>query len=252
MKNLTRQILIIITTLITLTVNILANALPINGITTAEISDKFKVYFVPAGYVFAIWGLIYIGMIAFAIFQALPAQRENPRLARIGWWVILGNLSNAAWIFFWQYEMFPLTLVAMAILLVSLLAVYQGLNVGQKATSAGEKWFARIPFSIYLGWISVATIANVADVLSLSNWGQFGRSDEIWMAIILAVVVALAWAMSLRQKDVAYLAVLLWALAGIGVKFPQNGMVTYSVWVTFGLVALAFFNAGIANFKRNE
>ena len=84
MKNILRQVAVIISTLVTLTVNGLANALPLNGLGTGEISDRFQVYFVPAGYVFSIWGLIYLGLLAFTIFQALPTQRENPRLARIG------------------------------------------------------------------------------------------------------------------------------------------------------------------------
>ncbi len=245
MKISIRQILVILTTLLTLTVNGLANALPLNGLTTGEISDAFEIYFVPAGYVFSIWGLIYLGLIAFTIFQALPAQRENPRLARVGWWVVAANLANAVWIFFWHYQFFPLTLLAMITLLVALLFVYQGLEIGQNSVPAGERWLARLPFSIYLGWISVATIANISDVLDWVNWNGFGISDEVWMIVMLAVVAALAWAMSLRRKDAAYLAVLLWALAGIGVNFPQAGAVTSAIWVAFGLVAAAFIKAAL-------
>ena len=87
MKDITRQILVILSVLVTLVVNILANALPLNGQNTGQISDRFNVYFVPAGYVFSIWGFIYIGLIAYAIFQALPSQRENPRLRRVGYLV---------------------------------------------------------------------------------------------------------------------------------------------------------------------
>ena len=245
MKNISKQISIILTTILTITINGLANALPLNGLTTGEISDSFETYFVPAGYVFSIWGLIYIGLISFAIYQALPAQRENPRLARIGWWVVVGNLANAAWIFFWHYQIFALTVVAMVTLLISLLFTYKGLRSDEDTIQPAERWFAQIPFSIYLGWISVATIANISDVLYFFNWGQFGVSAEVWMVIILLVVAILAWAMSLRQKDVAYLAVLLWALAGIGAKFPESGFITTAIWSAFGLVVLAFFFAAI-------
>src|SRR5512135_3282915 len=99
MKDLLRQLAVIVTVVGTLVVNGLANALPLNGLNTGQISDRFNVYFVPAGYVFAIWGLIYIGLIAFAIYQALPSQRANPRLRAIGWWIVLGGLANSAWIF---------------------------------------------------------------------------------------------------------------------------------------------------------
>ena len=249
MKISTRQIMIILTTILTLAVNGLANTLPLNGLTTGEISDSFETLFVPAGYVFSIWGLIYIGLVAFTIFQALPTQRENTRLIKVGWWVVAANLANASWIFFWHYQIFALTLVAMLTLLVALLAVYLGLRSGDDPVSTGERWFARLPFSIYLGWISVATIANISDVLYFFGWGQFGISAEIWMVILLLVVSALAWAMSLWERDLGYLGVLLWALAGIGVKFPDVATVTPAIWVAFGLTALAALWAGFKRIK---
>ncbi len=240
MKNIYRQIAVIVSTIITLTVNGLANALPLNGVTTGEISDTFDTFFVPAGYVFSIWGLIYIGLIALTIFQALPAQRENPRLVRAGWWLVAANLANAAWMFLWHYQQFALTLIAMLTLLASLLNIYVSIQKSKQSLSIVERLTVNLPISVYLGWISVATIANFSDVLSYFNWGQFGLSATTWMVILLAVVSALAWAMSLRQRDAAYLAVLLWALAGIGNKFPASGIVTTSIWVSFGLVAFAF------------
>src|SRR5512140_1095602 len=103
MKNTVRQILVVLTILATIVINILADALPINGLNTAAISDSFHVYFVPAGYVFSIWGLIYIGLIAYAIYQLLPAQKDNPRLRAAAWWMVLGGLANCAWIFLWHY-----------------------------------------------------------------------------------------------------------------------------------------------------
>src|SRR5512135_773426 len=106
MKISFRQIMVVLTILVTIAINLLADALPINGVTTAQVSDSFHVYFVPAGYVFAIWGIVYIGLIAYAIYQALPAQRENPRLRSISWWVVLGGLANCAWIYLWHYLVF--------------------------------------------------------------------------------------------------------------------------------------------------
>jgi hypothetical protein len=236
MKNTLRQVAVVVVLLATIVINILANALPINGLNTGQISDNFKVYFVPAGYVFSIWGLIYIGLIAYAIFQALPSQRNNPRLQATGWWVVLGGLANSIWIFLWHYQQFVGTLAAMLVLLASLIAVYLRLGIGQTKVSAGETWAVRVPFSIYLGWITVATIANVTDVLHYTGWNQFGLQDATWMVIMLGVVVIIAGLMNLLRRDVAYAAVLLWALAGIGAKFPQEGIVTVATWVTFALV----------------
>lgn len=238
MKNILRQIFVVLTVLATITVNVLANALPINGLNTGEISDRFQTYFVPAGYVFSIWGLIYLGLIAYAVFQALPSQKTNPRLQATGWWVVLGGLANSAWIFLWHYEQFAGTLVAMFALLLTLIVVYLRLGTGLTKVPLAETWAVRLPFSIYLGWISVAAIANVSDVLDFIGWNGWGFSDAAWMVVVLAVVVILAGVLNFIRRDIAYTAVLLWALAGIGVKFPAHGIVTVSTWVAFGLVAL--------------
>lgn len=246
-----RQIMVILTTILTITVNGLANALPINGMNTGEISDSFNVYFVPAGYVFSIWGIIYIGMILFTIYQASPKQADNPRLVRIGWWVVLGNLANASWIFFWHYLLFGWTLVFMLLLLVTLLFTYEGLRKDNADATRAEFWLASVPYSIYLGWISVATVANVTDVLDFYGWGGFGISPETWMVVMLAVVAALAWLMSIRRQDVAYLAVLVWAIYGITVKFPVAGIVTSATWGALALIVAAFVYAGYQRLRTN-
>ena len=243
MKNTYRQITVVLITLVTIVINILANALPINGLNTGQISDTFKVYFVPAGYVFSIWGIIYIGLIAYAVYQALPSQRANPRMQATGWWVALGGLANSAWIFLWQYEHFVWTVAAMLILLASLIVVYLRLGIGHTKVSTGETWAVRIPFSIYLGWITVATVADISDVLWFVKWNQFGISAAAWMVVILGAVLIIAGLMNFLRRDVAYALVILWALAGITVRFPQAGIVTISTWVTFGLVAASLIAA---------
>jgi len=243
MKDLLRQLAVIVTVVVTLVVNTLANALPLNGLNTGQISDRFHVYFVPAGYVFAIWGVIYLGLIAYTIFQALPAQRTNPRLRATGWWVALGGLANSTWIFFWHYQQFPLTLVAMLVLLATLIITYVRLGIGRSSVSAGETGAVRLPVSIYLGWITVATVANVTDVLDYLKWDRFGIAPEIWMGIVLAAVLVIAALMNFTRRDVAYTAVILWALAGIAVKFASVSAVVIPTWITFGLVALTLAGA---------
>ena len=139
-KNTLRQILVVVATLATITVNGLANALPINNLGTGEISDMFAVYFVPAGYVFSIWGLIYLGLIAYSIYQALPTQRENPALEKIGYIYIISAVANIAWIFLWHYLIFPLTILAMLAILGCLVLIYMRLGIGQSSVSTVEKW----------------------------------------------------------------------------------------------------------------
>jgi hypothetical protein len=238
MKDTIRQIMVVLSVLVTLVVNTLANALPLNGQNTGEISDRFQVYFVPAGYVFSIWGLIYLGLIAFAVYQALPAQRQNPRLQATGWWAVLAGLANSAWIFLWHYEQFPLTLVAMLTLLLSLIVIYLRLGIGRTAVSLAETLAVRLTFSIYLGWITVATVANVTSLLDYLNWDGFGISPVIWMWIVLAAVLVISVMMNFTRRDVAYTLVILWALAGIAVKHAAVPAVAIPTWITFGLVAL--------------
>ena len=137
---------------------------------TGEIPDRFRVFFVPARYVFSIWCLIYVGPLAFAIFQGLPSQRQNAALRRIGYLPSLSGVANVAWLFFLHYNAFGWTLVAM-LLLASQLAIYVRLDIG-RAPAAGpsERWAVRVPFRIYLGWISVARLASATDVLYLNAW----------------------------------------------------------------------------------
>jgi len=243
MKISFNQILVILATLLTLTVNGLANALPINGMNTGQVSDSFDVFFVPAGYVFSIWGLIYILLIAFTIYQALPAQKDNPVLKSIRGWYVIGCLANSIWIFMWHYLQFNLTILLMGILLVSLLLIYKRLRKANAAeSSSGMRWFVQLPFSVYLGWITVATIANATDVLEFNNWNGFGIAGETWAIIMLAVAILIALWMMLAQRDAPYLAVLAWAFAGIGVKFAGISIVStaaYAAAIIVGVLLVA-------------
>ncbi len=237
-RDMVRQIVNVIATVAVVTVNVLANALPINGQNTGEISDRFRVYFVPAGYVFSIWGVIYLALIAFTVYQALPSQRSNPIFRRIGYLYALGSVANIAWIFLWHYEIFPLTVIAMLILLGSLIATTLRLGIGQTRVQPAERWLVHLPFSIYLGWITVATVANVTALLYDLNWNGWGISAEAWTAIMLAAAVLIAGAMSITRGDTAYLLVLVWAFAGIAVKHTATPAVAISAWIATALVAL--------------
>jgi benzodiazapine receptor len=250
-KDILRQWVNVLAVIAVIVINGLANALPLNGLTTGEISDRFQVYFVPAGYVFSIWGLIYVALIAFAVYQALPAQRDNPRLRRIGYLFALSCVANIAWLFLWHYEIFPLALVAMVALLLLLIAIYLRLDIGRAQVPAAEKWLAHVPFSIYLGWITVATIANVTSLLDYLNWNGWGISPEAWTLIMLVVGVGIASAVSLTRGDVAYMLVIVWAFAGIAVKHAGTPVVATAAWVTTALVALMLV-VGLVFRKRSR
>jgi benzodiazapine receptor len=230
--------MVVLATIVTLVVNYLANGLPLNGQTTASISDRFQVFFVPAGYVFAIWGVIYLGLLAHTVFQALPSQRENPAHRRTGWLYVLSGALNSAWIFAWHYNYFPLSLLIMLGLLATLIAIYLQLRVGRDEVPAGERWLVHLPFSIYLGWITVATIANATDVLYDLGWDGWGISGETWAVVLLVVATLIAAVMLATRKDVAYAAVLVWAFVGIAVKQSGSPMVATAAGVAAAIVAI--------------
>ena len=217
-KDNLRQYANLVSVILALAVNVLATALPLNNQTTAQISDRFKVYFVPAGYVFSIWGLIYISWIAFVVYQFLPAHKESPRLRKLGYYFALSGVFNAAWLFCWQYNHFTLSVIVMLILLGLLIASYLNLNVGRTPVGTAEKWCVDIPFSVYLGWISVATIANISDWLYSVNWNGFGMDPQFWAIIMLMVASVLGFIMALKRRDSGYLFVLVWAFIGILIK----------------------------------
>jgi benzodiazapine receptor len=230
-KDVVRQYATALAVLLALAINILANALPLNGQNTGQISDLFKVFFVPAGYVFAIWGLIYIGWIAFVVYQFLPRQKENPRLRSLGYLFALSCVFNGAWLFCWHYHLFGLSVLVMLTLLYLLIRSYLRLNVGRLRVSQAEKWCVDIVFSVYLGWITVATIANISDYLYFVGWDGFGLPPQLWAVIILSVASLLGLAMAIARQDTGYLLVLVWASIGIAVKQSAAIAVATTAWI---------------------
>lgn len=251
-KDTLRQLLVVFAVIAVIIVNILAVALPLNDLETGEISDRFEVYFVPAGYVFSIWSLIYLGLIAYAIFQALSSQKENPRLRSIGYLFVLSCLANITWLFLWHYEVFLLTLVAMLALLLCLIAIYLRLDIGRVQVSQAEKWCVHIPISIYLGWITVATIANVTQLLYYLGWNGWGIPPEIWAVIMLAAGVIISAAMSLTRADIAYSLVLVWAYVGIAVKQTSAPVVATSAWIASGLILVILIITVVGKYQRQN
>ena len=204
----------IVTLVIMLVLNALANTLPLNGRTTGEISDRYNALFTPAGYVFSIWGLIYLGLIGFTVFQALPAQRTNPRVAATGWWVALSNVANSLWIVFWHYELLALTMLIMLSLLTALIVIYGRVNApGLAPPDWATRWLVQAPFSLYLGWISVATFANLSVFLISLGLEELGRGVG-WTVLLILVAGGLA----LRLRDPIYSLVIIWAVVGILVR----------------------------------
>lgn len=242
----TRQILVVVSALLTVIMNILANALPLNGQNTGDISDRFKVFFVPAGYVFSIWGIIYIGFIAYAVFQVMPKQVNNHRLENISWLFIGSCIANVAWLFFWHYNIFSLTVVAMVSLLTLLILILLRLYPGRNSATASEKWCVDYPFSLYLGWITVATIANVSDVLYYYNWNAFGVNPITWALIMLVVATVIVFAVYATRKDLVFSIPIIWAIVGIAIKFKGSPQFSGGAWAIAGVIVVSMISLDLA------
>lgn len=217
-RDLTRQLVTIVTYVATVAVNAAAVAIPLGGMTTGEISDMFPVPIVPASYVFSIWSAIYLLLLAFTVYQSSPGRRTDATLRRLGYLPALTGVLNAAWVLLWQYQVFVLTVPVMVALLATLIVIWLRIREPRAGTSALQGWLVALPFSVYLGWITVATIANVTQ--QLWNLGFRGEAvaSSIWAVGILAVGLLITTVMLLRGRDVAYGAVIVWAYAGIAVK----------------------------------
>jgi hypothetical protein len=216
------QLVNIIGYIATVVVNGLANSLPLNGKTTGQISDSYPNLFVPAGYTFSIWGIIYLLLGIFVVYQAkdlFKKKKEDlPFLGRISWYFFLASLFNIGWIFAWHFGKVPLSMVAMLGLLGSLLFIYLRLQIGKTSVNVKERYFIHMPMSVYLGWITIATVANVTALLVSINWNRLGLSESFWAVLVIAVGTLITLLILITRKDIPYSLVVEWAFLGIATK----------------------------------
>jgi len=230
-----RQALVIISVVFLIVMNYLSNAGAFGGRTNKEISDQYHTLITPAGYAFAIWGLIFLGLLAFAIYQATPAQRKNPRFR-----VIVNAVCNGIWSPLFNTEHIGLALLVILIMLLSLVIIEQQLlekghvpllptdpdeTLPESAASPAATWLARIPFSIYFGWLTVATILNVAVFLKATDFSLMGLSEQTWAIAILIVGLVVGAIVFNRFRSVAYILVFAWAYAAIAIEQQGVGQI---------------------------
>ena len=229
----------IILYILTIVVNSLAGGTTlIGGRLTATVSDSNPTLVTPAGYVFSIWGIIYILLGAFVVYQALPNKSSRGFTEKIGWLYVLSSIINIVWIFFWQFEYLTVSVVLIFLLLATLIAIYVRLGVGKKKVGLDDRLAVHLPFSVYLGWITVASIANVATTLVSLNWNGAGISAETWAILVVAVALVITTLMLVTRKDVAYSLVIIWALVGIAVKQSGNQTVVMLAEISAVIVAV--------------
>jgi len=224
-------------------VNVLAEWLPIGGRTTGQVSDLYPVLITPAGYAFGIWGLIYSLLVAFVIVGLLPSHRNAPAVQAVGPWFMVSCLFNMTWVFLWHYLYITSTVFVMLAFLLTLVVVYGRTRSGGRerhSTAPVTYWFVKLPFSVYLAWVSVAALVNLAVGLKAAGWEAWGIPDIPWAMTLIAVAGLLALVIGSRFKDPVYVLTVVWALVAIGVKqLPDTPTVAYNAWSTAG--ALLFY-----------
>lgn len=242
--------------------NILANALPINGQNTGQISDAYSNLFAPAAYTFSIWGLIYL-LLALHIFYQLGFFRKGDidnkdnLLNNIGILFSISSIANTIWILAWHYEKMLLSTVLISLILICLILINS--KIMDVKLSLKEKIFIYIPFSLYFGWITIATIANITVLLVSIGWKGFGISEVVWTMVILIVGFLIASITIYRQKNIIYGFVIIWAYLGIYVKhISESGwnnkypLVIASVTICIALLILTIIYTLFKSKKRGE
>jgi len=232
----------------TVIVNGLSSALPINDKTAGELSDQYPNLFVPAGLTFSIWGVIYILLAIFVIYGLIVAAKKETEkssfIGNIGVLFFVSCLANMGWIFAWHYELVSLSLVLMLILLATLITMYLRLRIGKSDSPQTEKYLGHLPFSVYLGWITIATIANVTALLVYTNWNTFGLGEPFWTIAVIIVGIGITLSVLFTRKDIFYCLVVDWALLGILLKRLADSMPVQSV-IVVTIVGLVLITVGV-------
>ena len=228
--------------------NVLANIAPINGLTIGEISNTLfeDVLITPASYAFAIWGVIYLGLISLGIYQVLPQNRENPYLEKMGYYLVVSSLAQIIWVFLFLSRFFVLSTLAMLAILIPLIILYLKLDISLISLPKKQKWFVNFPISVYLGWITVATIVNFALALSWIKWNGFGISNIVWTMIMVLVAAILGGLIIINRKDKVYCGVFIWALIAITIRHLD----TLPIAITSGISAVILGVLMIVNSRQ--
>ncbi|MGB4660888.1 MAG: hypothetical protein WBI07_17085 [Mobilitalea sp.] len=216
---------VIVTYIGMILVNALANILPINGVNTGQVSDSYPNLFAPTGLTFAIWGIIYLLLAFYSVYQIGFLQKDKSiikaeLLNKVGILFSVSSIANMIWIFSWHYRILPLSMILMLVILLGLILI--AILIKREKLTFTEKILVRIPFSIYFGWITVATIANATTLLVSLKWNRFGISEQVWTILILIVGILIGIITTLKNRDVAYGLVIIWAYFGILIKHQSK------------------------------
>lgn len=202
--------------------NVLAVTLPLGGRATEEVSAMFSNLFTPAGFTFSIWSVIYAGLVAFTLYQFLPSQANDRVVQRVAVLFIVSCLLNLSWLLAWHFLWIGTSVVLMVLLLLTLIAIYVQVTRRNRDRTLAHKLMVALPFRLYLGWITVATIANVSAFLTAVGWDGGPLSEVSWTLIMMAVTVLLGLIALVSRRDLFYTLVLIWGLSGVAAGQAQE------------------------------
>ena len=225
-----RAYLVILATLGVIAFNWMAAAGYVNGVTPQAISDKYPTVITPAGYAFSIWSLIYVGLAAFSIYQVLPTTLSRFRSARSPY--ILSCVLNCVWIYFWHHDLVAVCLFVIVLLWLSLLWTYKTLDPGD---STADTWLIKVPFGIYSGWVTAASLVNLVVALKSSNVEISDSALIILGVALILIAAAVAVAARIMLRNFFFPLAVAWALAAIGVK--QSVQTAIAIAAAIGLIA---------------
>jgi hypothetical protein len=237
----------------TIIINYLSNTGIFNGNTMASVSDKYHNYFTPAGYAFSIWGLIYLGLLAFVIYQGRLVFKnvsDDWPVLQIGWWFIISCVVNSFWVIAWLYDYIGVSVILMLMLLGSLIKIILATRMELDDLPIKKIAFVWWPFCLYSGWISVAWVADIAAWLTKIKWNGFGISEIVWTVIMIIVAgvinLFITWNRNMREFALAAA----WALIAIAV---ENWNREQSIKVTAIVVAIVLLlSSGIHSYKNRK
>ncbi|MEM7794481.1 MAG: tryptophan-rich sensory protein [Cyanobacteria bacterium P01_C01_bin.118] len=230
----------------TLVVNTLSNIFPIDGNTVADLANGplGGVLITPANYAFSIWGVIYVGLMVYAWYQSRPKHRSQLVIKRINSCLIAACVAQIAWIYLFTLQLYWLSVLAMVLILLSLIAAYSELADGQHHSDRRRQQRVNGPISIYLAWISVATIVNVASAFYSSGITELGLSDVIWTAVMIVLANGVAALAIVQRQDLPFALVFIWA----DVAIAQRHQEMPAIWVPSLLMVLVL--AGLLVSRR--
>ncbi len=228
--------------------NALANALPINGMNTGQISDMYPSLFTPAGFTFSVWGVLYLLQLSFVIVQF--SIRQSTYFEELSKWFCISCIANSLWILAWHYLFVVASVFVMLVLLFSLTKIFLLLH-SEKLSNWKEAVFVKLTFTFYLSWICVATIANIAAFLIDHKWDGSVLSPETWTVIMIGIAACLGIYIALKWKEPFFLPILIWAFFGIYRKWigTENEQVAMTAAFFALLLSLIFFLSLLGIFK---